>query len=211
METAPSEPSYIRHVSRKPRAEQKFYILEVLQGLGVTLRHFFQNLRKHIIQHVFRRPGEPGAVTIQYPDARRPMSPRLRTLHRLMRREDGSPRCVACMMCETICPARCIYIVAEEVPDPNIEKRPARFDVDLGRCVFCGYCVEACPEDAIRMDTGVLEFSAYSREDMVFHLEDLLNHKPVDTSANARVEPIHPYPSQSQAGHDETVVAAGGR
>ena len=78
-------------------------------------------------------------------------------------------------MCETVCPARCIYIVAEEHPDPNIEKRPKSFVIDLGKCVYCGFCVEACPEDAIRMDTQILDIAAYSREAMVLDMPELLN------------------------------------
>ncbi len=84
------------------RTGQRFYLREVLAGLRLTAGHFFRNLGRHIVRSLGRRSATPGAVTVQYPDERRPYAPRLRSLHRLVRREDGSPRCVACMMCETV-------------------------------------------------------------------------------------------------------------
>ena len=154
---------------------EKLYFPEVFRGVLLTSKHFFKNLTLHMFHAIglFRRVA--AMVTIQYPEQLWKLPSRLRTRHRLTKREDGSPRCVACMMCETVCPARCIYIVAEEHPDPNIEKRPKSFDIDLGKCVYCGFCVEACPEDAIRMDTQILDIAAYSREGMMLDINELLN------------------------------------
>ena len=154
---------------------EKLYLPQVLTGLFVTSRHFFRNLAIHTLHRFGLMKYVRAAVTFQWPEEERPLAPRSRTRHRLTKREDGSPRCVACMMCETVCPARCIYIQAEEHPDPNIEKRPKSFVIDLGQCVYCGFCVEACPEDAIRMDTEILDIAAYSREGMILDMPELLN------------------------------------
>jgi len=149
-------------------------LVEAVKGLALTARHFFVNFPRHVVRGIGLKVGKGETVTIEYPEERRPFGRRLRTLHRLTRREDGSPRCVACMMCETICPAQCIHIIAMENPDPNIEKMPRSFDIDIGVCVFCGFCVEACPEDAIRMDTGIVEIAAYTREGMIYRMDQLL-------------------------------------
>ena len=154
---------------------EKLYIPQILSGLKITLRHFFRNLFLHIAHRVGRLKHVRAAVTYQYPEELRPLFSRHRSRHRLVVREDGTPRCVGCMLCETVCPAKCITIVPGEHPDPAVEKYPTRFDIDLGVCVYCGYCVEVCPEDAIRMDTGILDLAAYSREEMQLDIHELMN------------------------------------
>ncbi len=140
---------------------------EILRGAGITARHFFVNMAFHTLRLLGVRTKRRGAVTIQYPEERKPLAPRHRSLHRLRPREDGRPSCVACMLCVTVCPSECLSVEAVEDPgDPEVQKLPARFVVDLNRCCFCGFCVEACPVDAIRMDTGEIRLAATSRAEL---------------------------------------------
>ncbi len=149
------------------------YFLEIIRGSWITCRHFVVNMWLHTLKVLGIKTKRKGAVTIQYPEERKEIAPRHRSLHRMMTREDGRPRCVACLLCMTVCPSECIYIEAAEDLDPEVQKYPQKFIIDLSRCCFCGFCVEACPEDAIRMDTGKIEVAAYSREDLIYDLDRL--------------------------------------
>ncbi len=147
----------------RPGNEDTTFLAATAKGLGITLKHFAKNLFLPLRKLGARsRAGAPDATdsqinlieTVQYPEEKVTYPERFRGLHRLMLRDDGNVRCVACMCCPTVCPAHCITIVPEETDDHGIEKRPAIFEIDELRCVVCGLCVEACPCDAIRMDTG---------------------------------------------------------
>lgn len=140
------------------------YLPEVWNGMKRVSRHFFANLLM-----------KKGFVTIQYPEQKVLYESRFRGNHRLMHRDDGSVRCVACFLCSTACPADCIHIEAQVTQDQDVEKAPAVFMVDHLRCIFCGFCEEACPCDAIRLDSGEHRVPAFCRKDELSGKEDLLS------------------------------------
>lgn len=151
---------------------ESIYLVEVVKGFSTTMRHFFTSFGQ----------GKTSR-TIQYPEQRREhykpedggLEPsNFRGVHRLNRDEQGRVKCVACMMCPTICPANCIHIVAAESPWDDREKYPAKFEIDELRCIFCGMCEEACPVDAIEL-TPEYDVVGLSRQEMVFDKEKLLS------------------------------------
>lgn len=178
------------------------YFPAVAKGLAQTMSTFFRNTKEMVLGQkadpVLESFSET-VTTIQYPEEKRPYPERFRGLHRLTLRDDGSPRCVACLCCSTACPAQCIFIEAGEYKDGDprhgYERYPVRFVIDELRCIFCGFCVEACPCDAIRMDTGMHAVPYDSREQFIYQRELLMAFTGRDGSrqtANPRHEPGDP-------------------
>jgi len=127
---------------------------ELLKGMAVTGRYFFA--RK---------------ITVQYPEEKTPQSFRFRGLHALRRYPNGEERCIACKLCEAICPALAITIEAE--PRDDGSRRTTRYDIDLTKCIFCGFCEEACPVDAV-VETRVFEYHGEKRGDLYYTKQMLL-------------------------------------
>lgn len=157
-------------VSSHMSVSHLIWLVEIIKGLRITISHLLRNL--------FNRPG---IITISYPEERRAYGPLFRGRHMINAREDGSPKCVACMLCATVCPARCITIVAEESSSNETEKRPQSFVINGLMCVMCGFCVDACPVGAIYM-TGEYELADYSRDVCMWDLDFLMNRKGLDKS-----------------------------
>ena len=143
---------------------------ELLQGLRLTGRHLFA--RK---------------ITVQFPEEKTPQSPRFRGLHALRRYPNGEERCIACKLCEAVCPARAITIESEARDDGT--RRTTRYDIDLTKCIFCGFCEESCPVDSI-VETHLLEYHGEKRGDLYYTKPMLLaiGDKYEDEIAKRRLE-----------------------
>ncbi len=133
---------------------RSFLLLELLQGMALTGRYLFK--RK---------------ITVQYPEEKTPMSPRFRGLHALRRYPNGEERCIACKLCEAVCPAQAITI--ESMVREDGTRRTTRYDIDLTKCIFCGFCEESCPVDSI-VETHIHEYHGEKRGDLYFTKEMLL-------------------------------------
>jgi NADH-quinone oxidoreductase subunit I len=131
-----------------------FLLTELVRGMALTGRHLFA--RK---------------ITVQFPEEKTPQSPRFRGLHAQRRYANGEERCIACKLCEAVCPALAIKIESEQRADGT--RRTTVYDIDLTKCIFCGFCEEACPVDAI-VETRVLEYHGEQRGDLYYTKEMLL-------------------------------------
>ncbi len=136
------------------RTVRSFFLLELIGGLGVTLRHLFK-----------------PKITVQFPDENTPQSNRFRGLHALRRYPNGEERCIACKLCEAVCPALAITIESDEREDGT--RRTTRYDVDLFKCIYCGFCEEACPVDSIVL-TRIQHHHMEDRSTQVINKQRLL-------------------------------------
>jgi len=129
-------------------------LIELFKGMALTGKYLFRK-----------------KITVQYPEEKTPMSPRFRGLHALRRYPNGEERCIACKLCEAVCPALAITIESEQREDGS--RRTKRYDIDLTKCIFCGYCEESCPVDSI-VETHIFEYHGEERGDLYMTKEKLL-------------------------------------
>jgi NADH-quinone oxidoreductase subunit I len=135
-------------IQRIQKFFRTFLLFELVKGMMLTGRYLFK--RK---------------ITVQYPEEKTPMSPRFRGLHALRRYPNGEERCIACKLCEAVCPALAITIESESRDDGT--RRTTRYDIDLTKCIFCGLCEESCPVDAI-VETRIFEYHGEQRGDLIY-------------------------------------------
>lgn len=159
---------------------EKLYVPEIVRGLCITTKHFASNM----IGFVFPPAGKKRSVfTVYYPEEQVQLPPAYRGRPVLVMRRDGSEKCVACGLCEKMCPAGAISIVAEE--KPNGDRYPAGYSIDMARCVYCGYCEEVCPKEAIVMSSEYQGLAERDRSKMRYPKEKLLRS---EESVRERIE-----------------------
>ncbi len=140
---------------------ERLYVPMLVQGLAVTSRHFFRNLRGFVTGR------NRTDFVVQYPEERVDYPDAFRGMPVLVQLDNGQPKCVACGLCEFACPTDCISIVPGEIEGHRIERYPEAFDIDLSRCMFCGLCEDACPVDALEL-TQDFELASYTREGAIW-------------------------------------------
>lgn len=161
---------------------EKLYVFEIVRGLCITTKHFATNM----IGFVVPPKGKKRAVfTVYYPEEKVTLPPAYRGRPVLVAREDGTEKCVACGLCEKICPASAIAIVGGE--RENAERYPVSYTLDMARCVYCGYCEEVCPKEAIVMSSEYQGLAERDRRNMLYSKEKLLRS---EESVKGRIEYI---------------------
>jgi NADH-quinone oxidoreductase subunit I len=161
---------------------ERLYIFEIIRGMQITTKHFFKNLIGFIVPP---KGKKRSIMTVYYPEEKLTLPSAYRGRPVLVMRENGTEKCVACGLCEKICPASAISIIAEE--KENGERFPAAYTLDMARCVFCGYCEEVCPKEAIVMSAEYEGLARRNRQNLRFTKDKLL--KP-EKSVKDRIEYI---------------------